>query len=216
MSETLCRIYQVLLSTLLSVCRRRRLHYILQSLFPLAECLDILPHVLQDDSLGACVSLMRGSPTNDLLLTDTLRLASGLIAHRRFCELFLDASALKFVLGLPRNQHTSVGISLVLYGIALVSTVFERVCKKDALVHAVLMVGLALLKSSLDGARRNAVLLLGEALRFRACLEEFERLEGRRKLLNVLRLSVRVCHYTVHQVVFSITFFHAARSAFRR
>jgi HIV-1 Vpr-binding protein len=89
---------------------------------------------------------------------------------------------------LCRTPHTSMGLSLALFGLASLPLAFERTCALRAPVPAQLVsAALGLLAASSDAARKNAALFFDSAVHYPVLLESFDAAEGLHRLLFPLR-----------------------------
>ncbi|KAK9811850.1 hypothetical protein WJX72_011159 [[Myrmecia] bisecta] len=171
--------------------RTLRERYCVQCLACMGEYLECLGPVLAEQGLAVLCELMRSWRTSHAGIVDALRLLCSLVAHRRFAELFVDAGGIQLLLALPQTPHTRGGLSLALFGFASLPLAFERVCALPTAIPSQLVeTVLALLSSGFDPARKNASLFLGAALHFRAVLDAFDRQDGLRRLLALLRTCV--------------------------
>eukprot|EP00775_Hariotina_reticulata_P010780 gene10779-10936_t len=87
-----------------------------------------------------------------------------------------------------KNSHTSMGLSLALFGLASLPLAFERTCALPPPVPSDLVAaGLSLLAASNDAARKNAALYFDAAVHYPVLLEGFDAAEGLHRLLYPLR-----------------------------
>jgi len=112
--------------------------------------------------------------------------------HRyRLADALVDEGGIQLLLSLPRTQHIHTSLSLVLVGITLIPSAFQKTAAlPPPLVGSFVEASLSHLRCSLDPARKNASVFFGNALMQPRVLEVFDSLEGLRQMLAALSASM--------------------------
>eukprot|EP00741_Cyanophora_paradoxa_P023639 tig00021608_g22833.t1 len=162
------------------------LHYLLQVLSRTGEYQEVIGPAFQERVLDVLVALLKAP--DRALVNAALRLVCALLTHKKFAMAFVDRGGVQLLLAAPRVTYVAGGLAVAFHGLASTVSVFERVCQlPHPTCHTVVKVGLWLLSSPSDTARKNACIFFSLAFSFRAVLEFFDSMEGLRYLLALLR-----------------------------
>ncbi|MED6252016.1 DDB1- and CUL4-associated factor 1 [Ataeniobius toweri] len=162
---------------------------ILQYLTPLGEYQELLAVFMQMGARELLMHYMDLKQTNDVQLTfEALKYLASLLLHKKFAAEFVAHGGVQKLLEIPRPSMAATGVSLCLYYLAYNQDAMERVCM---LPHSVLsdVVGytLWLLECSHASGCCHATMFFSISFSFRAVLELFDKQDGLRRLVNLVR-----------------------------
>ncbi|KAM9786000.1 DDB1- and CUL4-associated factor 1 [Neosynchiropus ocellatus] len=161
---------------------------ILQYLTPLGEYQEHLAVFMQMGARDLLMHYMDLKQTNDVQLTfEALKYLASLLLHKKFAAEFVAHGGVEKLLEIPRPSMAATGVSLCLYYLAYNQDAMERVCM---LPHSILsdVVGytLWLLECSHASGCCHATMFFSISFSFRAVLELFDKLDGLRRLVNLI------------------------------
>ncbi|KAM8831186.1 DDB1- and CUL4-associated factor 1 isoform 1-T1 [Synchiropus picturatus] len=161
---------------------------ILQYLTPLGEYQEHLAVFMQMGARDLLMHYMDLKQTNDVQLTfEALKYLASLLLHKKFASEFVAHGGVEKLLEIPRPSMAATGVSLCLYYLAYNQDAMERVCM---LPHHILsdVVGytLWLLECSHASGCCHATMFFSISFSFRAVLELFDKLDGLRRLVNLI------------------------------
>ncbi|KAF6254729.1 hypothetical protein COO60DRAFT_1642091 [Scenedesmus sp. NREL 46B-D3] len=168
--------------------RLKRLLGVVRCLTCTGEYVEALAPYLGHQGVECCCVLLQTWRGDGVLLNEVLQMVCSLLAHRRFGELLVELGGVQLLLACPRTPHSSMGLSLALFGLASLPLAFERTCALPQPVPSQLVsAALSLLAASSDAARKNAALFFDSAVHYPVLLEGFDAAEGLHRLLFPLR-----------------------------
>lgn len=146
---------------------------------------------------------------NTCLAFEALKYLASLLCHKKFSLEFISSGGLERLMKVPRPSISATGVSIALYYLAYCEDAMERICVMPyPLVSEVVSYALWLLSSSHDSGRCHATMFFGLSFQFKIILDEFDKQDGLRKLLNVVSL---IMHYVNMNTDFKCLFSSIAR-----
>ncbi|NWS57108.1 DCAF1 factor, partial [Chunga burmeisteri] len=165
---------------------------ILQYLTPLGEYQELLPIFMQLGSRELMMYYIDLKRTNDVLLTfEALKHLASLLLHNKFATEFVAHGGVQKLLEIPRPSMAATGVSMCLYYLSYNQDAMERVCMHPHNVLSdVVNYTLWLMECSHASGCCHATMFFSICFSFRAVLELFDRHDGLRRLVNLVRLVV--------------------------
>lgn len=161
---------------------------ILQYLTPLGEYQELLAVFMQMGARELLMHYMDLKQTNDVQLTfEALKYLASLLLHKKFAAEFVAHGGVQKLLEIPRPSMAATGVSLCLYYLAYNQDAMERVCMlPNSILSDVVGYTLWLLECSHASGCCHATMFFSISFSFRAVLELFDKLDGLRRLVNLI------------------------------
>ncbi|XP_037077224.1 DDB1- and CUL4-associated factor 1-like [Pollicipes pollicipes] len=161
---------------------------LLRYLTPLGEYQEWLGHVFEQNMMALVFRYINFRLNPDARLAfEALKYLSALLCHKKFTLEFLSRGGLELLLEIPRPGIAATGASMCLYYLAYSEDAMERICQlPERVITKLVRYALWLLECSHESGRCHATMCFGLNFQFRPILEQFDRQDGLRKLLNVV------------------------------
>ncbi|XP_043216878.1 DDB1- and CUL4-associated factor 1-like isoform X3 [Amphibalanus amphitrite] len=161
---------------------------LLRYLTPLGEYQEWLGHVFENNMMSLVFRYINFRHNHDARLAfEALKYLSALLCHKKFTLEFLSRGGLELLLEIPRPGIAATGASMCLYYLAYSEDAMERICQlPERVISKLVRYALWLLECSHESGRCHATMCFGLNFQFRPILEQFDRQDGLRKLLNVV------------------------------
>lgn len=181
----------------------------LRYLTSMGEYQEFLGQVFEHNAMQLIFGYIENlDPKNTCLAFEALKYLASLLCHKKFSLEFINTGGLERLMSVPRPSVSATGVSIALYYLAYCEDAMERIClMPQPFVSEVVSYALWLLSSSHDSGRCHATMFFGLSFQFRIILDEFDKQDGLRKLLNVVRDLFVVVVVLVVQKCISLTLF---------
>uniref|UniRef100_A0A336LYJ1 CSON005995 protein n=1 Tax=Culicoides sonorensis TaxID=179676 RepID=A0A336LYJ1_CULSO len=161
---------------------------ILRYLTPMGEYQEFLPCIFEQQAMGLIFRYIDNIDSKDTCLAfEALKYLASLLCHKKFTLEFLSHGGLEKLLRVPRPSLAATGVSVAFYYLAYCEEAMERICTMSPkLIEQLVTYELSLLGCSHDSGRCHATMFFGLSFQFKIMLDEFDRQDGLRKLVNVI------------------------------
>lgn len=164
----------------------------LRYLTSMGEYQEFLGQVFEQSAMQLIFRYIENlDPKNTCLAFEALKYLASLLCHKKFSLEFINNGGLERLMKVPRPSVSATGVSIALYYLAYCEDAMERIClMPQPFVSEVVTYALWLLSSAHDSGRCHATMFFGLSFQFKIILDEFDKQDGLRKLVNVVGLPL--------------------------